>query len=196
MKRSGFCLIFGWLLCSCTTEYNDYFYDSENLHRFPCYSDHYILAKDTGDSLQIWNLAHECNSGFGAADVIEVAKKKGASGQTRIFKYKIAVTDVADKAIALKLNRGGRIIDFLLKRQTSNENAFRVINIVQMIKIDVELEKYIHANPKAKRNFKYLEQGHPVKDTVETMDPETFFRYYREKRLAVAERIINELGED
>lgn len=198
MKRIGLLITLGHLLCtSCTTEYNDYYYDSKNLHWFICSQDHYIVAKDLGDSLQIWNLTHQCNSGYGAADIIKVAKKVGATGQTQEFKFKIEITEITDERIGLNLKSGGQLIDFNLSRQRSNRKAFWVINIIQMQDIDVELEKYIHTNsPKAKSNTEYLFKGYIVDDNVETFKPDKFFTYYRTKRLTEAETIIKGLSVD
>ena len=198
MKRLALLIVLGHLLCtSCTTEYNDYYYDSENLHWFICSHDHYIVAKDRGDSLQIWNLTHQCNSGYGAADIIRVAKKVGATGQTQEFKFKIEITKITDKRIGLNLKSGGQEIDFNLSRQRSTEKPFRVINIVQMQDIDVELEKYIHMNSmKAESNMEYLFKGYSVDDNVETLNPNKFFEYYRTKRLTEAQTVIKKLSED
>jgi hypothetical protein len=128
-----------------------------------------------------------------------MAQKMGelTIGYTKIFKYKIEVTKITDKRIDLKLNSGGQIIDFRLSRQTSNKKAFRVINITEMLKIDREMENYIHANStKAKDNHVYLFQNYRVDEKVEVLNPDDFSNYYREKQLIQAQTIITELSED
>ena len=111
MKRFGLIATLTYLLfTSCTNEYNDYYYDKENLHWFICYSDHYVVAKDLGDSLQIWNLVHHCNSGYGASEDIRIAKKVGTTAKTENFKFRIEITEVNDRRIELKLNSGGQVM--------------------------------------------------------------------------------------
>lgn len=198
MKKSGLIITLTCLLLSsCTTEYNDYYYDKENLHWFICYSDHYVVAKDLGDSLQIWNLLDHCNSGYGAAESILIEKKEGATGRTKNFSFKIEITKVTNKRIKLKLNSGGQIIDFSLSRQTSNEKAFRIINIVKMLKINREMEDYIHAkSSKAKPNRNYLLQNYIVDEKVEELNPDEFSVYFRNKQLTQAQTIVKELDEN
>jgi predicted transcriptional regulator len=199
MKGLGLLITLGYLLLtsSCSTEYSEYYYDKENLHWFICSQDHYIVAKDLGDTLQIWNLTHQCNSGYGAAEDIKIPKKVGALGETKNFKFQMEITKLTDRRIEIKLNRGGQIIDFNLSRQTRKGDAFRVINIIQMLKVDIEMEKFVHANsPHAKENHEYVFKGYVVDENVETMDPEKFHKYYRTKQWLKTQTILKELAED
>jgi hypothetical protein len=88
-------------------------------------------------------------------------------------------------------------VEFSLSRQSSNQKAFRVINIIQMLKIDREMENYIHANStKAKHNHEYLFQNYRADDKVEVLNPNDFSTYYREKQLMQAQAIVKKLGDD
>jgi hypothetical protein len=195
MRKFGLFILVGFLF-ACTTDYNDYYYGKENRRWFICGWDHHIVIKDLSDSLQIWNLDDECNSGYGSTEIINVVKKAGAFGQTKRFK-KIQIKKISDKRIELELNSGGQIVEFSLSRQSSNQKAFRVINIIQMLKIDREMENYIHANStKAKDNHEYLFQNYRADDKVEVLNPDDFSTYYREKQLMQAQAIVKKLGDD
>src|SRR5690348_14681577 len=97
MNKIGPFILLGFLF-ACTTDYNDYYYGKESRRWFICKWDHYVVVKDLGDSLQIWNLDDECNSGYGSTEIIKVVKKAGAFGQTKRFK-KIEIKNIYDKRI-------------------------------------------------------------------------------------------------
>lgn len=195
MGKYGLFILLG-VLFACTTDYSDYYYGKENRRWFICGWDHHVVVKDLSDSLQIWNLDDECNSGFGSAEIIKVVKKAGAFGQTKRFN-KIKIKKISNKKIELELNSGGQIIDFSLSRQTNTQKAFRVINILQMLEIDREMENYIHANStKAKDNHEYLFQNYRADEKVEILSPDRFSTYYREKQMIQALTIVKKLSDD
>ena len=53
---------------------------------------------------------------------------------------KIEITEITERNIELKLDRGHEVADFNLSRQTNNAKPFRIINIVQMLKINREMK--------------------------------------------------------
>jgi len=177
-------------LLSCNSKYNEYYYGKEIFRAFLCSWDHYIVAKDLGDSIQIWNLDDECNAGYGSTNDTIIQKLPGDYGI-------VAITSIEDNKINIKYKRGHEIVDFALKRQSKTSKSFKVINITQMLEIDEEMELYIQANStNAERNTLYLTENYIADEKVEIMNPDEFYKYYRNKKKAKADEIINELKKE
>jgi hypothetical protein len=177
-------------LLSCNSEYNHYYYGKENFRAFLCSWDHFIVVKDLGDSLQIWHLDDECNAGYWSTDDTIIQKLSGDYG-------KVAITSIEDNKINLKYDRGHEIVEFELSRQTKTGRSYRVINIVQMLEIDEEMEQFIQSNStNAEKSTLYLTENYIADDKVEIMNPNEFYKYYRNKKKAKADEVINELKKE
>lgn len=171
--------------------YTKYYYGKENRRSFICGWDHYIVVEHLGDSLQIWNLDDECNAGYWSTDNIKIKKAEGTYGN-------IIVKSIEEKNIFMNLRNGRGFEEYKLSRQEKNEDAYRVINIIQMLQIDEEVEAYIQSNSSnAEKHTNYLpiEYYQEIQSgKVEKLTPQDFKEYYKLKRIKLAEKEIEELS--
>jgi hypothetical protein len=188
--RKYFIILLVVSFLGCNSENTNYYYGKENFRTFLCSWDHYIVVEDLGDSLQIWNLDDECNAGYWTTENMTINKAPGKHG-------KISITSINENKINLILDRGHEKVDFELIRQSKNKKVFRVINIVQMLKLDDQMEKYIKSNStNAEKNTVYLTENYIADSMAEKLTPKEFYEYYSIKKKAKAEEIIKELNKE
>ena len=175
------------LLIGCDSNHSPYFYGEKSFRSFPCYWKHSIVVEDRGDSLRIWNVDDECNAGYWSTGNIAIPKAVGTYGDLQIKK-------ITDRKIDLVYDRGYEKVNFTLTRTRNKHEAEKLINITQMLTIDSALERYIQSTAKnAQRNNLYLTENSKADEKAGVLDPNEFYKYYKEKKDKVAEKIIEQL---
>ena len=154
-------------------------------------SQHYRLFKMEEDSIRVWILSHDFNGGY-------YSWKKSHAVPRKVGKFGIVeFTDIRENSITCKLTEGGTIRDLGRLYPVDEQDAFEVLNILEMLHIDHEIENHIKEVAKcAEPNRNYISDHYSADDKCSELNPSEFEMYYsnkmKEKALEAIKKIDSE----
>lgn len=140
------------------------------------------------DSIRVWILSHDFNGGyFSWKESHAVPKKVGKFGI-------IECAEITENSITVKMTEGGTEHNLGRLYPVAEKDAYEVLNILKMLRINHEMENYIKEEAKcAEANTIYISDRYSADERCSELNLTDFEVYYIDKMKKKAIEAIREI---